>query len=59
MIVDCMACLVVMSRGRQSDGMFQEARGGVTHATSWHVSYGEWRGVLCSFRGDGRIRLGT
>ncbi len=58
MIVDCMACLVAMSRGRLSDGMFRDGGGdGVTHATHSHFSYGMWRGVLCTYRSDGQLRL--
>ena len=57
MIVDCMACLVAMGRGQRSDGMFQDAGGGITHATNRHPSYGTWRAVLCTFRSDGQLRL--
>lgn len=56
MVIDCMACLVAMARGKPSNGAWR-APDGVSHATYRHESYGAWQALACTFRKDGSLRL--
>lgn len=58
MTVDCMTCLVAMTKGHvpTHQGTHRD-KNNVTHATNRHPSYGAFQAVICTARGDGRLTL--
>lgn len=56
MTVDCMACLVALSRGEPSNATWKGPNG-VMHATYRHPSYARDQALTCTFRGDGWLML--
>lgn len=54
--IDCMACLVALSRSKPYNDTYQDASS-ITHATYWCSSYGTYRALTCTFRRDGRLQL--
>ncbi len=56
MIIDCMACLVALSRGWPENGTDKD-QNGITHATYSYESYGAYQAYTCAYRKDGGLRL--
>lgn len=54
--VDCMACLVALTRGYTSDATHKGADK-ITHATCRHDSYGKYQALICTYRRDGKLQL--
>lgn len=56
MTIDCMACLVSITRGNPTNSTYRDIDG-ITHAAYQHGSYGFFQALTCTFNRRGTLTL--